>query len=159
MKKVSLSESIESALLIANHVVKQKAEVVTHYADNLFVECYPAQLNQVFLNVITNAAQAIETYGKITIVTWTENGSAKISIADTGVGIPEANLKKIFEPFFTTKPVGQGTGLGLSIVYKIIERHNGKIEVKSKVGEGTEVIITLPLKQKETRIDPTLTIS
>lgn len=159
MKKVNLTESIESALLIANNVVKHKAEVVTHYADNLFVECYPAQLNQVFLNIIANAAQAIETFGKITIITWTENGSAKISIADTGVGIPEANLSRIFEPFFTTKPIGQGTGLGLTIVYKIIERHNGRIEVKSKVGEGTEVIITLPLKQKEARIDPTLTIS
>lgn len=159
MKKVSLSESIESALLIAHNLIKHKAEVETHYEENLYVECYPAQLNQVFLNIITNAVQAIEDFGKITIKTWSENGAAKISIADTGVGIPEANLKKIFEPFFTTKPFGQGTGLGLSIVYKIIERHEGKIEVKSKEKQGTEFIITLPLRQETERIDPTLTIS
>ncbi len=159
MKKVNLKESIESALLIAYNLIKYKAEVETHYEDNLAVECYPAQINQVFLNIITNAVQAIETFGKITIKTWTENGTAKISIADTGVGIPEANLTRIFEPFFTTKPVGQGTGLGLSIVYKIIERHEGKIEVKSKVGEGTEFIITLPLRQEKIHIDPSLTIS
>ncbi len=159
MKKVSVSESLESALLIAHNLIKHKAEVETHYEENLFVECYPAQLNQVFLNIITNAVQAIEDFGKITIKTWTENGAAKISIADTGVGISEANLKRIFEPFFTTKPVGQGTGLGLSIVYKIIERHEGKIEVKSKEKQGTEFIITLPLRQEKAHIDPTLTIS
>ncbi len=159
MKKVSVSESLESALLIAHNLIKHKAEVETHYEENLFVECYPAQLNQVFLNIITNAVQAIEDFGKITIKTWTENGTAKISIADTGIGISEVNLKKIFEPFFTTKPVGQGTGLGLSIVYKIIERHDGKIDVKSKENEGTEFIITLPLRQEAERIDPTLTIS
>lgn len=159
MKKVDLKESIESALLITNNLIKHKAEVETHYEENLAVECYPAQLNQVFLNIITNAVQSIPEFGKIAIKTWTENGSVKISIADTGVGIPEANLKRIFEPFFTTKPTGQGTGLGLSIVYKIIERHDGKIDVKSKVGEGTEFIITLPLRQEEARIDPSLTIS
>ena len=159
MKKVKLSESIESALVIAHNLIKHKAEVETHYEEDLAVECYPAQLNQVFLNIITNAVQAIPEFGKITIKTWSENGSAKISIADTGIGIPEANLKRIFEPFFTTKPVGQGTGLGLSIVYKIIERHEGKIEVKSKVGEGTEFIITLPLRQEKAHIDPALTIS
>lgn len=159
MKKINLKESLESALLIAYNIIKHKAEVETHYEENLAVECHPAQINQVFLNIITNAVQSIETFGKITIKTWTENGTAKISIADTGVGIPEANLKKIFEPFFTTKPVGQGIGLGLSIVYKIIERHEGRIEVKSKVGEGTEFIITLPLRQEKAHIDPTLTIS
>lgn len=159
MKKVSVSESLESALLIAHNLIKHKAEVETHYEENLMVECYPAQLNQVFLNIITNAVQAIEDFGKITIKTWTENGAAKISIADTGVGISEANLKRIFEPFFTTKPVGHGTGLGLSIVYKIIERHEGKIEVKSKEKQGTEFIITLPLRQEKAHIDPTLTIS
>lgn len=159
MKKVSVSESLESALLIAHNLIKHKAEVETHYEENLMVECYPAQLNQVFLNIITNAVQAIEDFGKITIKTWTENGAAKISIADTGVGISEANLKRIFEPFFTTKPVGHGTGLGLSIVYKIIERHDGKIEVKSKEKQGTEFIITLPLRQEKAHIDPTLTIS
>ncbi len=158
-KKVKLKESLESALMIAHNLIKHKAEVETHYEEDLTVECYPAQLNQVFLNIITNAVQAIPEFGKITIKTWSENGTAKISIADTGIGIPEANLNRIFEPFFTTKPVGQGTGLGLTIVYKIIERHDGKIEVKSRVGEGTEFIITLPLRQRDERIDPTLTIS
>lgn len=147
LKTVTLSENIDSALMIATNVVKHKAEVVKNYEPNLTVECYPAQLNQVFLNLITNAAQAIEKFGKITITTCSQGDRALIKIADTGIGIPEQNLKKIFEPFFTTKPVGQGTGLGLSIVYKIIERHNGTIEVSSKVGEGSEFIITLPIKQ------------
>ncbi len=147
LKTVTLSENIDSALMIATNVVKHKAEVVKNYEPNLTVECYPAQLNQVFLNLITNAAQAIEKFGKITITTCSQGDKVLIKIADTGIGIPEQNLKKIFEPFFTTKPVGQGTGLGLSIVYKIIERHNGTIEVSSKVGEGSEFIITLPIKQ------------
>ncbi len=147
LKMVSLSESIDASLMIATNLVKHKAEVIKNYTPNLMVECYPAQLNQVFLNLITNAAQAIETFGKITITTQLEQDKAIIKVADTGVGIPEQNLKKIFEPFFTTKPVGQGTGLGLSIVYKIIEQHNGTITVKSKVGEGTEFTITLPVRQ------------
>jgi two-component system NtrC family sensor kinase len=147
LKTVNLSENIDASLMIATNLVKHKAEVIKNYTPNLMVECYPAQLNQVFLNLITNAAQAIETFGKITITTQLEQDKAIIKVADTGVGIPEQNLKKIFEPFFTTKPVGQGTGLGLSIVYKIIEQHNGTIDVKSKVGEGTEFTITLPVKQ------------
>ncbi len=147
LKIVDINENIDASLMIATNLVKHKAEVIKNYTPNLTVECYPAQLNQVFLNLITNAAQAIETFGKITITTQLEQDKAIIKVADTGVGIPEQNLKKIFEPFFTTKPVGQGTGLGLSIVYKIIERHNGTIDVKSKVGEGTEFTITLPVKQ------------
>jgi two-component system NtrC family sensor kinase len=155
LKMVSLSENIDASLMIATNIVKHKAEVIKNYAPNLMVECYPAQLNQVFLNLITNAAQAIEKFGKITITTQLENDKAVIKVADTGVGIPEQNLRKIFEPFFTTKPVGQGTGLGLSIVYKIIEQHNGTIDVKSKVGEGTEFTITLPVKQiKQTLREP-----
>lgn len=146
-KLVSLSENIDAALMIANNVVKHKAEVIKNYAPNLMIECYPAQLNQVFLNLITNAAQAIEKFGKITITTFAEGDKAVIKVADTGIGIPEENLKKIFEPFFTTKPVGQGTGLGLSIVYKIIEQHHGTIQVASEVGKGTEFTITLPLRQ------------
>ncbi|MCS7014127.1 MAG: ATP-binding protein [Chloroherpetonaceae bacterium] len=146
-KLVNLAESIDSALMIATNMVKHKAEVIKNYAPNLMVECYPAQLNQVFLNLITNATQAIEKFGKITITTLTEGDKAIIKIADTGIGIPEENLKKIFEPFFTTKPVGQGTGLGLSIVYKIIEQHHGTIQVASEVGRGTEFTITLPLRQ------------
>ncbi len=147
LKIVDINENIDASLMIATNLVKHKAEVIKNYTPNLVVECYPAQLNQVFLNLITNAAQAIETFGKITITTQLEQDKAIIKVADTGVGIPEQNLKKIFEPFFTTKPVGQGTGLGLSIVYKIIEQHNGTIDVKSKVGEGTEFTITLPVKQ------------
>lgn len=149
VKKVNLNENIESALMIAHNIIKYKAEVETHYAEDLFVECYPAQLNQVFLNVISNAAQAIPEFGKITITTEKNDFAAVIRVADTGVGISEENLKKIFEPFFTTKPIGQGTGLGLTIVYKIIEKHNGTIRVKSKQGEGTEFEIKIPLRQEK----------
>jgi signal transduction histidine kinase len=148
VKKVNLNENIESALMIAHNIIKYKAEVETHYAEDLFVECYPAQLNQVFLNIISNAAQAIPEFGKITITTEKNDFSAIIRIADTGAGISEENMKKIFEPFFTTKPVGQGTGLGLTIVYKIIQKHNGTIRVKSKEGEGTEFEVKIPLRQE-----------
>ncbi len=147
VKSVNINDNIDSALMIAANIVKYKADVMKDYAPNLVAECYPAQLNQVFLNLITNAAQAIKERGVIAIKTFTDQSDAVIKITDTGSGIAPENLKKIFEPFFTTKPVGQGTGLGLSIVYKIIERHNGKINVESVVGSGTTFTIRIPLRQ------------
>ncbi len=147
VKSVNINDNIDSALMIAANIVKYKADVMKDYTPNLVAECYPAQLNQVFLNLITNAAQAIKARGVIAIKTFTDQSDAVIKISDTGSGIAPENLKKIFEPFFTTKPVGQGTGLGLSIVYKIIERHNGNIDVESVVGSGTTFTIRIPLRQ------------
>lgn len=157
-KETDLNQGLESTLKIANNIVKYKAEVIKDFAPELTAECYPARINQVFLNIITNAAQAIEGQGKIWIKTYKENGMAVIKIRDNGKGIPQENLKKIFEPFFTTKDVGQGTGLGLSIVYKIIEQHKGTITVQSEVGKGTEFTIKLPIKQSNQISKPVSTL-
>ncbi|MCK4427642.1 MAG: GHKL domain-containing protein, partial [candidate division Zixibacteria bacterium] len=100
--------------------------------------------NQVFMNLLVNAAQAITTHGRIKIKTYQEGKNIIIEISDTGVGIAEENIPRIFEPFFTTKEVGQGTGLGLSVAYGIIQRHNGRIEVESEVNKGTTFRVILP---------------
>ncbi|MCR9251617.1 MAG: ATP-binding protein [bacterium] len=123
-------------------------EIVKEFDKDLpEIECYPGQLNQVFVNIINNAIDAIGTTeqpGKITIGTKTlSDDKITISISDTGNGIPKENLEKIFDPFFTTKDVGSGTGLGLSISHSIIEQHAGEINVNSEVGKGTEFVITL----------------
>jgi two-component system NtrC family sensor kinase len=151
MKEADINASLDATLKIANNVIKHRVTVTKNYGTLPPVRCYPAQLNQVFLNLITNAAQACERQnqpdykGKLTITTSMQNNMAVIEVADNGSGIAPKNLSKIFEPFFTTKPIGQGTGLGLSIVYKIIEQHGGKISVDSKVGSGTTFKIELPL--------------
>lgn len=148
-KYADIHAGIDSTLLIANNIIKNKARVVKEYAPKLYAECYPAQLNQVFLNLITNAAQAIEhNHGEIKIKTSIEDGYAVIRVSDNGKGIPKEHLNRIFEPFFTTKPVGQGTGLGLSICYQIIEKHFGVMHVESQVGVGTTFTIKIPVKQK-----------
>ncbi|MDW8436647.1 MAG: ATP-binding protein [Chloroherpetonaceae bacterium] len=147
-KYADIHAGIDSTLLIANNIIKNKAKVIKEYAPKVFAECYPAQLNQVFLNLITNAAQAIEhSNGEIRIKTEVVDGYAVIRVSDNGKGIPKEHLNKIFEPFFTTKPVGQGTGLGLSICYQIIEKHHGSIKVESQVGVGTTFTIKIPTKQ------------
>ncbi|HNA22415.1 MAG TPA: ATP-binding protein, partial [Agitococcus sp.] len=109
--------------------------------------CTASQINQVLLNLFTNAAQAIKTQGYLLIKTWADTDQVYISVQDTGSGIAPENLAKIFDPFFTTKPVGQGTGLGLSISYKIIQQHGGSIRVASEVGKGTRFVIALPRTQ------------
>jgi len=152
-QKVSVNECLDSSLLIANNVIKNRARIEKNYADDVEIECFPAQLNQVFLNLITNAAQAMpkeglpgekDGMGTITITTQSFDGTVLINIEDNGMGIEPQKMKKIFEPFYTSKPVGEGTGLGLAIVYKIIESHAGKIKVKSAVGKGTRFEISLP---------------
>ncbi len=157
-KESDLNQGIESTLKIAHNIVKYKAEVIKDFAPELKAECFPARINQVLLNIITNAAQAIEGQGNIWIKTYKEDDMAVIKIRDNGKGIPQENLKKIFEPFFTTKDVGQGTGLGLSIVYKIIEQHKGTITVQSEVGKGTEFTIKLPVKQSKQIVKPASTL-
>lgn len=143
----NLNEGLESTLVLAKHELKHLS-VKKQFADIPSITCSPSQLNQVFLNLINNAAQAIETgTGEITLITRMEGADhVAVEIADNGKGIPPEILPKIFDPFFTTKAVGKGTGLGLSISYKIIEQHGGRISVDTVVGQGTRFTIVLPLK-------------
>lgn len=141
-----VNECLESTINIVWNELKYKAEVVRAYGEIQRIPCYPGQLNQVFMNLLINAAQAIEQYGTITVKTWQEDDAVLVSISDTGVGIAAEYLGKIFEPFFTTKETGKGTGLGLSITYDIIKRHHGDISVESEVGAGTTFTIRLPLE-------------
>ncbi len=141
-----INECIESTLNIVWNELKYKTTIKKEYGNLPPAKCYPQQINQVIMNILVNAAQAIETQGDIFIKTWNGNGSVNISIADTGCGIPEDKLNKIFEPFYTSKEVGKGTGLGLSIAYDIIKKHNGELLVTSEIGEGTSFTIKLPLE-------------
>lgn len=149
VKDTQLHECLDSTLNIARNVLKNKAEVVRNYGEIPTVECSPAQMNQVFLNLINNAAQAIEGHGQITISTSADDTHVHVAIQDNGRGIPGDVLPKIFDPFFTTKKVGEGTGLGLAIVYKIVQQHGGKIRVSSKPGTGTRFIISLPRGERQ----------
>ncbi|HOE42742.1 MAG TPA: ATP-binding protein [Rhodoferax sp.] len=126
---------------------KYKCTLVKHCEPGLpKMRCIAAQLNQVFLNLLVNAANAIGTSGDITITTQSLiPGAIRISISETGCGIPTGNRQRIFDQFFTTKPVGQGTGLGLSIVCGIVRKHYGKIDVESTVGRGSTFVLTLPV--------------
>lgn len=140
-----INQNIESTLNIVWNELKYKAEVKKEYGDIPQILCYPQELNQVFMNILINAAQAIKDKGLITIKTGSKNGYVEVKISDTGQGIPEENLPRIFDPFFTTKDVGKGTGLGLNVAYNIIKKHKGTIEVDSKVGEGTTFTVKIPI--------------
>ncbi|MBK6434967.1 MAG: ATPase [Rhodanobacteraceae bacterium] len=148
MDTIDLNDSVRSALTIAGHQLRDRITVVEELGDVPKVKCMPSQINQVFLNMITNAAQAMGDEGTLTIRSVTKSSFVEVSFEDTGSGIPDDVLPKIFDPFFTTKPVGEGTGLGLSIVHKIIQGHGGAIRVKSQVGKGTTFFVELPLAQK-----------
>jgi PAS domain S-box-containing protein len=141
-----LNEGLESTINIVWNELKYKITLHREYGDLPKVNCYPHQLNQVFMNLLVNAAHAIPDKGEVWVKTWADRDRVYVDVRDTGAGIPEANLSKIFDPFFTTKPVGQGTGLGLSIVYGIVERHGGTIHVESRVGEGTTFHLSFPLQ-------------
>ena len=149
VKKANLNEGIESTLTLLHTVYKDRIEIIKDYGDIPEVECLPGQINQVLMNILSNAIQAIAEKGEIFIKTREEKSAVKISIRDTGGGMSDETKQKIFDPFFTTKEVGKGTGLGLSISYGIIEKHQGKIEVNSVQGKGTEFIITLPVHQNK----------
>lgn len=148
VKETDINESFDSALLILKNKYKNKTEIVKKMDDSLGpIQCFPGQLNQVFVNLINNAIDAIDENGEIKIETINLNDeSIEIRISDTGTGMPEDIKDKIFDPFFTTKEIGKGTGLGLSISHGIIEKHRGKIRVESKMGVGTTFIINLPKK-------------
>lgn len=140
-----INAGLESTMNIIWNELKYKATVRKQYGDIPMTKCNLRQLNQVFMNLLINAAQAIEKHGEIDIRTWHEKGSIYISISDTGCGIEEDKINRIFEPFFTTKEVGKGTGLGLSIAYDIIKKHNGDIKVDSKPKKGTTFTIKIPV--------------
>lgn len=149
LKEADIHEGIDSTLILLHNKYKNRIKVVRKFGKIPLIECFPGQINQVFMNVLSNAIDAIEENGTITISTSLSGGNIRISMKDTGNGIPETLREKIFDPFFTTKGVGKGTGLGLSITQSIIEKHKGKIEVKSKPGNGTEFIILLPVNQSD----------
>ena len=144
-----LHKGIDSTLNIVRNEIRYNAEVVREYGAIPPVECVASQVNQVFMNMLINASHAIgdSGRGKITIRTGAENNMAWVEFSDTGKGIAPENLKRIFDPFFTTKPVGKGTGLGLSLSFGIVEKHRGRIEVKSEAGSGATFRVWLPVKQ------------
>lgn len=145
IKTVKLEEGLDSTLQMLYHHYKNRITVEKEYALNEMVECYAGEMNQVFMNILANAIQAMPDKGSIVITTAKVNEQAVISIADTGIGMSSEVKEKIFDPFFTTKDVGEGTGLGLSISYGIIEKHRGTLTVESELNHGTRFIIAIPL--------------
>lgn len=145
LQSADIKECLESTLNIVWNELKYKATVKKEYGDLPRVECYPHQLNQVFMNLLVNAAQAIEKQGEIKIATTADDAYVEIKISDTGSGISKENISRIFDPFFTTKEAGKGTGLGLHLAYNIINKHNGTIGVESTVGEGTTFTVRIPV--------------
>lgn len=143
-----LHHGLDSTLNVVWNELKYKCEVVKEYGDLPKVWCLPSQLNQVFMNLLVNAAQAIEVRGRIVIRTGWQGEQVWVEVEDTGKGIPPEIVSRIFDPFFTTKPVGKGTGLGLSVSYNIVEKHHGHIEVRSEVGRGTAFRVWLPVGQE-----------
>jgi len=172
-KPVDIHEGIDSTLLILQHRLKSKSseiQVVRHYGDLPEIECYAGQLNQVFMNILTNAIDAIEdqistitAHGRdsnlreITIstlvISLNNTDWAEITIADNGLGMPEATKEKIFNPFFTTKAIGKGTGMGMAISYQIItKKHNGDLTCTSTVGVGTQFVVRIPVHQSACKL-------
>ena len=143
-----INAGIESTLNIVWNELKYKATVTKEYGDIPRTNCNIGQLNQVFVNMLINAAHAIENQGKIMVKTWVDNGIILVSISDTGQGIAADKISRIFEPFFTTKKVGEGTGLGLSIAYDIVKKHKGEITVVSEIGKGTTFTIKIPVVER-----------
>jgi two-component system NtrC family sensor kinase len=147
---IDLNETLETTINIAWNEIKYVASLTREFGNIPEIVCYPQQLNQVFLNLLVNAAHAMEgKQGSITVRTWSEADSVFVSVTDTGCGIPDGIQKRIFEPFFTTKEVGKGTGLGLSISYDIIQKHGGEITVESEVGFGSTFVVRLPVVHRE----------
>ncbi|MBU0519770.1 hypothetical protein KJ564_12640, partial [bacterium] len=149
VKRVDIHEGIEDTLTIVHHELKRKAKVIKEFGKIPPIACYPSRLNQVYLNILINANQAISDQGTIRICTYLESNNVHIQIADTGNGMPPEVMKRIFDPGFTTKGVGVGTGLGLSICYQIIQDHHGQIKVESESGKGSTFTIILPTNLDE----------
>ncbi len=149
LKTVDIHEGLEDTLTLIHHEIKHNLKVIKHFGDIPPVACFPGRLNQVYLNLLINAKQAIRDKGEISITTSQKDGNVHIEFKDNGNGIPKDKLKKVFDPGYTTKGVGVGTGLGLSIVYQIIEDHKGTITVESEVGKGTTFTIAFPMNLDE----------
>jgi signal transduction histidine kinase len=151
LKKADINENMDSTLVIANNLIGNRIQLEKKYGNLPLAECFPGKLNQVFLNIISNGVYAIgkkfgdNIGGRLSIETTSNENNIIVKIADNGIGMDETTKRKLFEPFFTTKEVGEGTGLGMSIVYNTIVKHNGKISVDSKLGEGTEFTIEIPI--------------
>ncbi len=145
LEQACINECLAGTLKIVMNELKYKATILTDYGEIPSIECHPAELNQVFMNLLVNASQAIEEKGEITIKTWQKDSTLFIRISDTGKGMNKEISARIFEPFFTTKDVGKGTGLGLSISYDIVQKHNGSMSVESSPGNGSSFTIELPL--------------
>lgn len=150
IKTINIHESIDSVLLFLRHKTEGRIEVERNYGEVEMLTCLAGELNQVLMNIIANAIDAItlndekDGTGRITIGTTQQNGDFVIRVRDTGKGIPEEIRNRIFEPFFTTKAIGEGTGLGLAISYGIMKAHQGSMEFSSQCGEGTEFILKIP---------------
>lgn len=157
VKMADLNEGLDSTIAIVNHLTNGVIQIEKNYGSIPLVNCYPGKLNQIFLNMMTNAIHAIqskwgnESGGILTFTTYVEESHVVISIKDNGSGMSEKTKKKLFEPFFTTKEVGVGTGLGMSIAWNTVKKHNGEIKVSSVLGEGTEFKIYIPLNQEFTQ--------
>lgn len=150
MQWADLHQGIESTLNVVWNELKYKCTVNKDYGELPEIWCEPSQLNQVFMNLLVNAGHAIAEKGEIGIRTGRVENEVFVTISDTGCGIPPENLPRVFDPFFTTKPVGKGTGLGLSLSYGIIQKHGGRIEVASTVGQGTSFTVWLPIAAPDT---------
>lgn len=150
----NLEQGMDSTLNVVANEVKYKATVVKEYAGLPDIECIPSQLNQVFMNMLMNAVQAIDEVGTITIRSGGSADEVWIEVEDTGKGISPEHLSRIFDPFFTTKPVGKGTGLGLALAYGIVNKHNGRIEVRSELGKGSAFRISLPVRHEKMGEEP-----
>lgn len=148
-KFADINQSLESTINIAWNEIKYVATLNKDFGDVPQIKCYPQQLNQVFMNLLVNAAHAISGQGEITVRSWSDADNVFVSVSDTGSGIPEEIQQRIFEPFFTTKETGKGTGLGLSISYDIIRKHGGDIMLESTVGQGTTFTVRLPIITSE----------
>ena len=163
---VDLNRAIDTTITVSRNEWKYVADLIPHYDENLpSVLCSPGEINQVILNLITNAAHAIKdqikkgvyTKGLIEIFTFAKEKSVEIHVKDNGSGIPEEYREKVFNPFFTTKPVGMGTGQGLSISYKVIvNKHGGMLVFDSEIDRGTTFMITLPLSNENIQTNSNL---
>jgi two-component system NtrC family sensor kinase len=146
IKRVDLHEGIDSTIrLLSQYYSSPAISLRREYGAVPPIECYAGQLNQVWMNLLVNAAQAIGQVGEVRITTACDGGKAIVDISDTGTGIQPEHIDRIFDPFFTTKPVGEGTGLGLSISHGIVVRHGGKLTVDSTPGRGATFSVTLPI--------------